>query len=908
MNDERRPSPEALLAELKKPGRGHLKIFLGAAPGVGKTYEMLSEARQRLAEGVDVVIGVVETHGREETRRLLEGLPVVPLRRVWYGGRQYGELDLDALLERKPALALVDELAHTNIAGSRHEKRWQDIHELLEAGIEVYTTLNVQHLESLNDVVTQITRAPTRETVPDHVFAGADQIELIDLPPDDLIKRLHEGKVYVPDAAERALQHFFSRGNLTALRELAMRAAAERVDLDVLNWRRARAVESPWATHDRILVLVGDTPDSARLVRLGKRLAERRDASWIVAHVTSSSREPQGSGAFVTEALELAEELDAEIATLTGQDLVQETLAYAHARNVTQIVIGRSRRRWRHFFLQRSLASALLAAATDIEITIASRGTAPEPTTLAERRLFELPWLEAEGYGTAGLMSIVCTIVAWMLDPLVETGSLGLVYLTGVLFVAVRAGLGPAIVASLMCGLSYDYFFTEPIFRIVANREDLLTLIVFLVTASVTGQLASRTRSQIRDVRANSTRVMQLYDFSRRIAGAVGRDDLAWTISEHMGQTLVTDVIVLLLDRNGEQQLVAGDAGRGGLGDTERVAADWALEHNEPAGASTGTLPNGSWLFLPIRDAAVPIGTLGVKQVDPDKELSPDQRQLLLALRDQAAIALGKMRLADEMEKSKLVTETEKLRSALLSSVSHDLRTPLVSIKGATTTLLELEQTLSPQDKRELLEDVLEETERLNRFVQNLLDMTRLSYGAVVASRDWCDMREIAGEALRRLKRPLAEHTVNIDVEPGDALIHTDAVLLEQTLVNLLDNAAKFSPTGSRIRIQAGRAGRDYRIRVLDEGAGIPAKERERIFDMFHRVRAGDQQPAGTGLGLAICKGLVDALGGTIQALPGEGGRGTNMEIRLPQPSRSRIVQAEGGDVEEEVREGGQDG
>ena len=899
MNDERRPSPEALLAELKQSGRGHLKIFFGAAPGVGKTYEMLSEARARRAEGVDVVVGVVETHGREETRRLLEGLPVVPLKRIWYCGRQFGELDLDAVLERRPQLALVDELAHSNIPGGRHEKRWQDIQELIDAGIDVYSTLNVQHLDSLNDVVAQITRVPTRETVPDHVLATADQIELIDLPPDDLIKRLHEGKVYVPDAAERAVQHFFSRGNLTALRELAMRVAAERVDADVINWRRARAVEGPWATQERILVLVGESADSTRLVRLGKRLADRREASWIVAHVTSTSREPQGSGDLATGALELADELGAEIATLTGQDLVAEILAYARARNVTQILVGRSRRKWPRLLFQGSLATALLKAAVDIEITVASRGSASAETVARAAPRFS--WLQDEGYGTAAVVSLVCTGLAWAVAPLLETGSLGLVYLTGVLFVAVRKGLGPALATSVLCAISFDYYFTEPRLSLTVNREDVLTLVVFLVTAFVTGQLASRARSQIQDVRANSARATQLYDFSRRIAVAVGRDDLAWTISEHVGQTLGTDVIVLLL-ADGELELVAGDAGRGGLADSERVAADWALEHNEPAGHGTGTLPNGNWLFLPIRDARVPIGALGAKQTDPAKTLTPEQRRLLFALRDQAAIALGKVRLADEMDRSKLVTETEKLRSALLSSVSHDLRTPLVSIKGATTTLLELDATLQPSQKRELLEDVLEETERLNRFVQNLLDMTRLSYGAVEASRDWCDLREIVGEALRRLKGPLHTHTVHVQIDADDALIHTDAVLLEQILVNLLDNAAKFSPVDSRIRIQAGRAGRDYRIRVIDEGAGIPTKERERIFDMFHRVRVKDQQPAGTGLGLAISKGLVEALGGTIQALPGESGRGTNMEMRLPQPSRSRIVEP-GSEDRDEVEE-----
>jgi two-component system sensor histidine kinase KdpD len=899
MNDERRPSPEALLAELKKPGRGHLKIFLGAAPGVGKTWEMLSEARSRRAEGVDVVVGVVETHGREETRRLLEGLAAVPLKRVWYCGRQFGELDLDALLERKPQLALVDELAHSNIPGGRHEKRWQDIQELIDAGIDVYSTLNVQHLDSLNDVVTQITRVPTRETVPDHVLASADQIELIDLPPDDLIKRLHEGKVYVPDAAERAVQHFFSRGNLTALRELAMRVAAERVDADVLNWRRARAVEGPWATQERILVLAGDSADSTRLVRLGKRLADRREASWIVAHVTSSSREPRGTSDLATGALELAEQLGAEVATLTGHDLVAEILAYARARNVTQIVVGRSRRPWRRLLLQPSLAAALLRAAADIEITVASRGV--EAPAAPQTPAGSFRWLHEGGYGTAGVVSVLCTAVAWLLAPIIEIGSLGLVYITGVLFVAVRKGLGPALATSILCTISFDYYFTEPRFSFTVNREDLLTLVVFVVTALVTGQLAARARGQIQDIRANSARATQLYDFSRRLAGAMGRDDLAWTICEHVGQTLGTDVVLLLL-ADGELELVAGDAGRGGLAESERVAATWALEHNEPAGYGTGTLPNGNWLFLPVRDARVPLGALGARQSDPAKILTPDQRRLLLALRDQAAIALGKARLADEIDRSKLVTETEKLRSALLSSVSHDLRTPLVSIKGATTTLLELDATLPPEHKRELLEDVLEETERLNRFVQNLLDMTRLSYGAVEASRDWCDMREIAGEALRRLARPLDAHLVHVQIDPDDALIHTDAVLLEQILVNLLDNAAKFSPAGSRIRIQAGRAGRDYRIRIVDEGAGIPVKERERIFDMFHRVRAKDQQPAGTGLGLAICKGLVEALGGTIQALPGDGGRGTNMEMRLPQPSRSRIVEP-GAEDDEDVEE-----
>jgi two-component system sensor histidine kinase KdpD len=880
---ELRPSPDALLAETRSAGRGRLKIFLGAAPGVGKTYEMLTQARQREADGVDVVIGVVETHGREETRRLTQNLAAVPPARLIYHGRQMQELDLDGLLKRKPQLALVDELAHTNVPGSRHEKRWQDVEELLAAGIDVYTTMNIQHLESLNDIVAKISRITVRETVPDHVLDRAEQIELVDLPPDDLIKRLHEGKVYVPETAEQALQHFFSPGNLTALRELVMRTAAQRVDADVLTWRRARAIEEPWPTQERLMVLIGNSADSARLVRLGRRLAGPGNTAWIVAHVSRvDGAAPRDD---VTAALRLADELGAETVLLAGQDLVGEILDCATERNVTQIIVGRSRRRWRFLALQRSLATSLLRQARNIDITIAGAGDSVETRKWTRAGTGTSSHPGWKSYAEAAAATAGCAIIAWFLDPFLQTPNLGLVFLTGVLIAAVRTGLGPALFASALSFVVFNFFFTEPRHTfVVSSQADILTLSFFLLVAVVTGHLGARVRRQIETIRANNKRVASLGEFSRRMAGIVGRDDFSRVLIDYLRSTVALDAIVLFHDYASKLVVAAGDT-RGGLADADQTAAEWAYDRHEAAGRGTGTLPNSSWLFIPLLGRKI-LGVLGVRTTDGRRTVGPEQERLLFAMRDQAGTALERVQLATAMEHTRLLTETDKLRAALLSSVSHDLRTPLVSIKGATTALLQLDATLAAADKRELLENILEETDRLNRYVQNLLDMTRLGYGAVTPQNQWRDVREIIGAARRALRAALNQRSVGVSIREGDQLIHTDAALLEQILVNLLENAAKYSPANTPIEIEGRRLKVDYELTVCDLGPGIPLEDRGKIFDLFRRARAADQQPAGTGMGLAICKGFAEALGGTIEVSGRSNALGACFRIRLPQPSQ----------------------
>lgn len=882
-DDEKRPSPEALLVEAGKEARGRLKIFLGAAPGVGKTYEMLLEARERKAQGHDVVIGLVETHGRAETRALTEGLPVIPRHRVSYRGGRFDELDLDAVLKRRPQVALVDELAHSNVPGSRHEKRWQDIEELLDAGIEVYTTLNVQHLESLNDIVSQITRVTIRETVPDRVLEEAVEIKLIDLPPDNLIQRLHEGKVYVPSEARRAIQHYFGRGNLIALRELAMRTAARRVDADVLNWMRTRAVAAPWATQDRFMILVGSGREAERLVRLGKRMAERRDAPWIVAHVTREGVGEIASREALQRALRLAEEFGAEVVTLTGHDLATEILAYAGDHNVTQIVLGRSHRPWRWLTLRPSLASALIRRAHGIAVMVV--------TDPAHR----LPRLRLNGirlphdFNLRGLMpSIVATAVAgalsWLLSKWLGTANLSLVFLTVVLVVAVRYGRLAALFTALLSFLTFNFFFTPPLLTFsVASRSNVITLIFFLVVAIFTGQLGARLRSQMLIIRNNSRINAQLFEFSGRLNSAVGRDDIAWSLQEFLKEVAEIPSVVLIAAESGLQLISGGMASA--LSAAEETAAQWALEHNEPAGRGTGTLPSGRYHFLPMRSATHPLGVLGLDVTEEGARQFSVYRTLVFAMRDQASIALEKQRLVDEITTTQLTAETERLRAALLSSVSHDLRTPLVSIIGAASALLEMGPRLDADASRELLTELLEEAERMNRFVQNLLDMTRLGYGAVKSRFEWHDLGEIIGEARRAAGRAVARLGFDL-VIPEGCLIYTDAFLLQQVLVNLLDNASKYAPPGSTVHVLAtvpdpGR----LILSIEDEGPGIPLAERERIFDLFYRINKGDRQIAGTGVGLAICRDLVKLLRGDIRLTAGADGRGARFEMEFKQPT-----------------------
>jgi two-component system sensor histidine kinase KdpD len=886
-DDPDRPQPEALLSALKKARRGRLKIFLGAAPGVGKTYAMLEATQRRLKEGTDLIVGILETHGRAETELLLDGLDVLPRKQIVYRDRIFYEMDIDGILKRRPRLVIVDELAHTNVPGSRHVKRYQDVAEILDLGIDVYTTLNIQHLESLNDIIARIARIRVRETVPDSVLDQADEIELIDLPPEDLIERLHQGKVYVKDQASRAITHFFSRGNLTALRELTMRAAAERVDAEMLTYMKAHAISGPWPTRERIMVCINESPVGPKLVRAAQRSADRLRSSWIAVHVQTPVEEHLKDDAKdrIQDTLALAERLGAEVVVLPGaMDAATELLNYARSRNVSRFLVGQPRKRRFGRWFTRSVTQKLIERAKSFELLVI--GAEDEKATPEQReqptgRTFDenSPREYALSIGAVGIAGVVAAVAEYFI-PL---QSLSIIFVLPVLISALRFGLWPSVVASLLSFVVYRYFFTEPRFALaITTTEDFFTLTFFFVVAMLTGRVAARSREQAEASRQAARRTAKLYDFSRRIAAAASRDDVLWAVVHHVAATLQCRSLVLLPGPDGGLDIAAGYPPEDHLTDAAIAASDWAWRHGKPAGWKSDTLPSSEWLFMPLRTATGPVGLLGVAFDEAENMLIPEQRRLLDAVSDQAAVAIERTNLASSIEDARVMTETEQLRSALLSSISHDLRTPLVSIIGSATSLVTFGDTLSVENRGELLETVLEEAERLNRFVQNLLDMTRLGYGALKPKQDWVDLHDVVGSAIERLKQALAPYQVSTDVKPDMHLLYVDPILIEQVMVNVLDNAAKYSSPGGTIHIRAFEREGVAVIQVIDKGPGIPERERELIFDMFYRVKAGDNRIAGTGLGLAICRGLMQAQGGTIQALPGDYGEGTCIELTLP--------------------------
>lgn len=884
--DDLRPEPEALLAEAWKEGRGKLKVFLGAAPGVGKTYAMLELARRRKAEGVDVVIGIVETHGRAETAALIADLEVLPREEVEYRGRTFQELDLDAVLKRRPAVVVIDELAHSNLPESRHPKRWLDIEEVLDAGIDVFTTLNIQHLESLNDVVARITGVHVRETVPDSVMSLADEIELIDLPAEELIERLRAGKVYVPEQIGRAMQNFFSKGNLTALRELAMRVAADRVDAEMTAHMRSHAIAGPWPAHDRILVCINESPVAKALIRAAKRMAERAHAPWIAVRVITPFSEtlPDAAKDGIADAERLADSLGAEVVSLNSEGHVaEEILAFARSRNVTRIVIGRERpRRLLAHFLREGVTQKLIRSATDFEVILIS------PDSAARKAVIQPPKIAPDRnlihYLAAAGIVAAASLLAFLVERLFPVADLSLIFLVGVLVTATWFGLWPSLFASVLSFLAYNFFFTEPRFSLtVANEATVLTLVLFLVVSVIAGNLAARLRMQVDAQREIAKRTTNLYEFSRKIASAATFDDVVWAAVHHVASTLNCRSLILVPDADGGLRIAGGYPPEDELLVKDQGAAAWAWDHGEPAGWGSPTLPTADWLFLPLKTTEGTHGLLGVSFAR-GAFLVPDQRRLLDVLVDQVAIVVERTKLAAGMEETRLLSETERLRAALLSSVSHDLRTPLASILGAATGLLDPGINLKPPERRELVETIRDEGERLNRYVQNLLDMTRISYGALKLREEWIDPRELIGSAVRRLQRELAGHEVRIEAPADLRPIRGDPVLLEQALVNILDNAAKYAPAGTAIEVAASAAHPVLRIVVKDRGAGISEADRPKVFDMFHRVEAMDVQRAGTGLGLAITKGIVEAHGGTVRAAEPADGIGTAIEIELPIP------------------------
>jgi two-component system sensor histidine kinase KdpD len=866
-----RPTPEALLkAAARDNGRGRLKIFLGAAPGVGKTYEMLASAQARRRDGVDVVVGIVETHGRAETQALLDGLEITPRRKIDYKGNILEEMDLDALLARKPGLALVDELAHSNVPGSRHPKRYYDVDELLAAGIDVYTTLNIQHVESLNDVVARITRIRVRETVPDSVLDGADDIEVIDLAPGDLLQRLRDGKVYVPETASRALEHYFSPGNLTALRELALRRTAQRVDAQLLDHMQQHAISGPWPAGDRVLVCVTRRSVGASLVRYGRRMAERLRVPWTALHVETARtlRLPEPDRDRIAETLRLAETLGAQAVTIPGREVAADILAYAREHNFTHIVIGNApRRAWR---LLPTVTQRLVAAADDIPIHVlgaekrpaAAADEARPPSEHARAPLRLTPY----GGSTAAVAAALG--IGMALRQVLAAPSISLVFLTAVLASAASWGLWPSLYACVLSVLAYNFFFLPPLYTFtIADPENVVALVFFLIAAVIASNLAAAVRAQAVTAQVRARTTDELYQFSRKLASLGTLDDLLWATTYQVAAMLKVRVVLLLPD--GESIAVrAGYPPEDTLDDADIAAARWTWQHNRPAGRGADTLPGARRLFLPLRTGRGPVAVMGIESDRPGPLLSPDQRRLLDALGDQAAVSIERITLAEDVDRARLLAETERLRSALLTSISHDLRTPLASILGAASSLESYDALLDAAGKRDLLRTIQEEAERMGRFVANLLDMTRLEAGALTPRSEAADLGEVVGSALARAGKVLAAHRVEVDIAADLPLLDLDVVLFEQALFNVLDNAAKYAPTGTLVTLRAWAEPRhgEVRLQVIDEGPGIPEEALPHIFDKFYRVHAADRQRPGTGLGLAIARGFVEAMGGRVEA------------------------------------------
>lgn len=867
MNSQR-PDPDTLLkrvqAEEARQLQGKLKVFFGANPGVGKTYAMLEAAHERRQEGIDVVIGVVETHGRPETDALVNGLAILPRRAVEYRGTVLDEFDLDAALERRPSVILIDELAHTNVPGMRHAKRWQDIQELLKAGITVYTTVNVQHLESLNDVIAQITGVRVRETVPDSVLERADDVELIDLPPDDLLQRLRDGKVYVPEQIQHAIHNFFAKGNLIALRELALRRTAERVDQQMEVYRRDHAVVKTWPAAETILVCVNMKSRGPRLIRAARQMAADLHAKWIAVYVQIPRhlRSSQADRDRLVQTLRLAEQLGAEIVTLTGENVAQEILSYARSRNATKIIVGKPvRPLWKEWVFG-SVVSELVHQSGEIDVYVIT-GEAREGKSVSRRNPATAG--ETTGYVSASVGVLIATAIDWLMFPYFAAANLIMIYLVAVIVIAVQCGRGPSVLASVLSVAAFNFFFVPSYFSFtVSDIQYLLTFGVMLMVALVTSNLAVRLRHQAALSRSRERRTGVLYAMSRDLVMHRGTGMISRLAVKHLRDVFDAQVALFLSDANGRVQLQRGEQSYFDLDPKESGVAQWVFDHNERAGFGTDTLPGTSGLYLPLVGSSGAIGVIAVRPKDPALLLDPEQLHLLESLVSQVALALERTRLSEEAQQAHVRAETERMRNAILSSVSHDLRTPLATITGAASSMVEAQEELNTVDRQDLARSIYREAHRLDRLLKNVLDIMRIEAGAVQLSKDWHPIDEVIGAALARLDGRLGDHAVNTALPDDLPLVFIDGVLLEQVIINLVENAVKYTPPGSAIDLSASANDREIIVEVADCGAGIPTGEEDRIFDKFYRGKSARE--GGVGLGLTICRGIVEAHGGRIWA------------------------------------------
>ena len=802
-------------------------------------------------------------------------------------------MDLAAVLARHPRLVLV-ELAHTNVPESRHPKRFLDVEEILAAGIDVYTTLNIQHVESLNTIIAQITRIRVRETVPDSILDRADDIEAIDLAPDDLIQRLNEGKVYLPKQAERALKNFFSPGNLTALRELTLRRTAQRVDEQLLTHMQAHAIRGPWAAGERVLVCISEDPRAAALVRFAKRIADRLHAPWTAITIETgrslSLREVERDR--VAETLRLAERLGAETITMpsAGRHMADDIVAYAQENNFTQIVVGKTKRsRWFEL-MHGSVVRDLVVRAGNISVHVIAGETLAETGESGAKVAAPREQIELSPYAAALAMVGGALGVAEVIEPSFGVANVDLVFLTAIVGVAVTFGLYPSLLAVIAATLAYNFFFLPPLYTFtIADPTNVAALFFFTLVAILVSNLASRTRAQAKVAQTRARVTEALYTFARKLAGCVSTDDVLWATAYQMASMLGLNV-VLLMPEDGRLELKAGYPPEDTLDSADLAAAQWAWTNNRPAGRGADTLPGAKRLFVPMRTGRGAVAVVGLDSEKPGALLPPEQRRLLDALTDQSALAIERVSLAEDVDRAKLLAETDRLRSSLLTSISHDLKTPLASILGAASTLRDLSAALDEAGKGELVSTIIEESERLNRFIANLLDMTKLESGAVMPNLALHDLGELVGAALQRAGKILGYHKIELRLDGDAPMMRLDAVLFEQVLFNLLDNAAKHAVERSTISIQSWRDGRWLCLQILDEGDGIPAEDVERIFEKFYRARKGDRVRAGTGLGLAISRGFVESMGGTIIAGNRSDSAGAVFTIRLPIPAATAAL------------------
>lgn len=894
VQDPPRADPEALLAAAEREARGKLRIYLGAAPGVGKTYAMLSAARAAKAAGGDVVIGIVETHGRAETEALIEGIESLPRKGVPYRGRLVPEFDLDAALARQPGLLLVDEYAHSNVEGSRHPKRWQDVQDLLAAGIDVWTTLNIQHVESLNDVVQRITGVRVRETVPDTALQKADEIILVDLPSDELIKRLADGKVYVEDTATRAVQSFFKPSNLTALRELALRRVAARVDSDLLERMQGAAIEGPWAAGERILVCVGPDIAAERVVREAKRLADLMDASWFAVTVERPGHVMAGGDRRRLEAgMRLAETLGAETRSLVAADVASELLRFARFENVTQIIIGKARRWWLARLLRGSLADALVKQADGVAIHVVTAEAGEVPA----RRRFQLPPAgQLAGYSAAVLSVGAATVTGLFLTRFVALPNVSMLYLLAVLLPALLYGVWPAILASTLSFLAYNFFFIDPVETFtVARPHELLALLIFLIVAVLISTIAGRAREQARIAAQRMRATRRLYEFTRKLSALPDRSSVAEAAAVEL-HTVLGRPSVILLSEHGDLSIAAAWPPEDRLDTGSMTAANWAFEHGEAAGAGTGTLPSVPWLFRPLGGMAggtgggAPIGVVGIERDPTMPVLDAESESILGTLSEQTAAALVRTMLSAEVTRARTAAETERVRNILLASISHDFRTPLASILGAATSLIDYGPDIPAEVRRDLLAQMRDEAENLDHMVRNLLSMTRLEAGALEIHKDWVDAVELMNRAVSAVRRRGATQRFVVTSAPDLPLIQADQSLMDQALGNVVANAVRYAGKKARIGLAATVIENELVIAVTDDGPGIPAQTLPHVFEKFVRASRGAADGGdGSGLGLAITKGIVEAHGGRVAARsPAPGQRnGTRITMKLPLPARA---------------------